>query len=194
MWSSTQIIKTKLIGIMNLSNGITYQQEKLKCLQGGMINEDHSGLTTLSTVRESITVQKGSQVINLRQLTITSVGEFKAVAQDMDIPEITQEDLISNVHLEGLPELSKIPTGSYVQFIDPKTNQQRQLVLFVTGINDPCHIPAERISERLGNDSGKGFQKYAMNRRGLIAIVYRAGEARLNDNVKIITPKFWAPE
>ncbi len=187
-WNKSQKFETKVGSLFYTPLGSEpIQVRKLGFTPEGAVGDHHSGMHTLSTVREEKIVDKGSWVLNTRQVTITSQGETALVAERMEIENIKPEDLISNIHLEGMENLSALPPGTLIQFFDPNGNS-RQLVLYVTGINDPCLIPRKRISERLEIDA-TGFEKEAYNHRGLISMVYRPGTIKEGDTARMITPR-----
>jgi MOSC domain-containing protein YiiM len=187
-WYKSQKFETKVGALFYTPrDGEPKQVKKLGFSPEGPVGDFHGGMHTNSTIREEAIVDKGSWVLNTRQVTITSQGEMDLVAKEMGIRDVRPEDLISNIHLEGMDNLSAFPAGTYVQFFDQEGNQ-RQLILFITGINDPCLIPRERISERL-EINASGFEKAAYNHRGLISMVYRAGTVKEGDTARITTPR-----
>ena len=154
-------------------------QEKIQCLWGGVRGDRHCGQIKLAGVREKY-VPKGTEVLNLRQVSIVSKEELEEIAQRMDIPEVTGADLGANIVLSGVPELTKLPTGTIIKFPE-------QTLLFVTGENLPCVFPGKNIQARYPDIPKlvNKFPKTAMGRRGLVAVVLRPGSIRKNDVVKI---------
>lgn len=172
------------------AEGDPIRTSKLSCYTSGAYGDFHSRMHMLSSVREEALVDKGSLVLNHRQLTITSVGECDLIASDLGLPSVLPEDMMSNIHLHNLSYLSTIYPGSFINFFDSQ-DVRRQLVVMITAINDPCDIPKKRIENRLGVDSAKGFEKIAYNRRGLVAMVYRPGFVKVGDRAVITLPRIF---
>ena len=193
-WIKPQTFETTVVDLLYTPlDGEPISTQKLRFFPEGPLGDYHSGLHTLSTVREKKLTPKGSYVLNTRQITLTSQGESEEVAGALGISEITPADLMSNLHLEGLPFLSMLPIGSYVQFHDGRKNEGRP-TLFITGINDPCLIPRQRIDERLGETGiAKGYEKESYGKRGLLAMVWKPGYVKLGDTARIITPRMVEP-
>ena len=154
-------------------------QEKIQCLWDGVRGDRHCGQTKLAGGRESY-VPKGTEILNLRQVSIVSKEELEEIAQRMGIPEVSGADLGANIVLSGISELTKLPTGTIIKFSE-------QTLLFVTGENLPCVFPGKNIQARYPDipKLANKFPKTAMGRRGLVAVVLRPGNIRKNDFVKI---------
>lgn len=170
------------------TNYESFKVAKLSCDLNGAIGDSHSRMHTLSTIREEAVVDKGSLVLNHRQLTLTSKEECAQIASMLGVPDVLPEDMLSNIHFSGIEELTAIYPGSFINFFDIH-DKRRQLVLFVTAVNEPCYIPRERIELRHGEGTATGFEKAAYNRRGLVAMVYRPGFVKVGDRAVITLPK-----
>lgn len=161
--------------------GVTLSEsrEKIQCLWDGIEGDRHSGQTKFAGVREDY-VPKGTEVLNLRQASIVSKEELEEIAKRMGIPKVTGADLGANVVLSGIPELTKLPTGTIIKFSE-------QTLLLVTGENLPCVFPGKNIQARYPDipKLANKFPKIAMGKRGLVAIVLRLGDIRKDDVVEI---------
>jgi hypothetical protein len=195
-WQDSQVFESKIInlGITAPASKIYYESEKLEFATEGPRDDRHSGHLMLSSIREEHLFPKGSPVFNYRQVAITSSGESTLVVAKLPrISELTAADLLSNIHLEGREDLSKFPPGSIIEVFAPN-GEQKHLVLYVTGINNPCIIVQENIEKRLGKGAARGYVKAAEKLRGILAIVYQAGVAKVGDKVTITTPEIWIPD
>jgi len=163
--------------------GVTLSEsrEKIQCLWDGIKGDRHSGQTKLAGVRERY-VPKGTEILNLRQVSIVSVEELEEIAWRMGIPKVTGADLGANVVLSGIPELTKLPTGTIMKFSE-------QTLLFVTGENLPCVFPGKNIQARYPDipKLANKFPKIATGQRGLVAMILRPGSIRKSDVVEIDT-------
>lgn len=197
MWYDPRVYSS-VVSVLGITHGVPAQYhalDRLQFLPEGARQDSHSGMLMNTTVRESKLVPRGTVVWNYRQIAVTSVGECKyVVAQLPTIDTITPDDLMSNLHLEGLDNLSTLPAGSLIQFFDPKTDAVRELILYLTAINDPCEIVRGRIEKRLGEGKAKGYEKASYLHRGVLAIVFKGGMIKVGDKVKITTPRFFIPE
>lgn len=155
--------------------------EKMEILLAGIRNDKHFGKTILSTVREKKLVSKGTEVANLRAITIVSQEELNEISAEMGV-EVLPEDLEANITLEGLPSLTQLAPGTFLKF-------PRNCVLFVTGENFPCVIPAQNMMRR-GVDklTAVKFSKTAFHKRGLISMPYASGFIKEDDVVEVFPP------
>lgn len=191
-WYRPQTFETKVgsLHLTRLDGQTVTVDDKLGFMDTGPIGDYHGGLSTLSTVREQKVFNgKGFYVLNIRQVTVTSADETSEVARRLKIAAITPADLMTNIHLDGCPFLSALPAGTSICFFDPRNSEQRQLVLFVTGLNDPCLIVRQRIEGRIGESGcASGYEKEAYRRRGITCMVRRPGFTKVGDTVRLTTP------
>lgn len=159
--------------------------KKAKIMWGGLYGDRFFGRTTLASTKDvrEVGVSKGSEILNIRQLTIVSKEELTKTAKNLGIKDIDPKDMKANIVLSGIKNLTLLPIGTKLIF--PK-----QCVLFVTGENYPCYITGNRVQASNAECEGVDirYAKEAMHKRGLIAITLRPGWIYLNDEVDILIP------
>ena len=154
--------------------------EKIQCTWNGIKGDRHFGRTKLAGVREKY-VSKGSEILNLRQVSIVSEEELEEIATRMGVPEVAGADLGANIVLKNLSELTNISSGALMEF-------SSGAILFIVRENLPCVFPGKNIQEKYPDIPGlvRKFPKTAIGIRGLVAIVLQPGNIHKNDTVKII--------
>ena len=156
--------------------------EKLEVFIEGVKHDRHFGIKKLSGVREAKIASRGTEIINLRTITLVSVEELRKIATKLEVESVTGEDLEANITLEGYENITALPIGTILKF--PKG-----CILYATGENFPCVVAGGRVAKRLGDkDLTWKFPKQAMNIRGITAMVYAAGFIKIGDEVEIIFP------
>ena len=147
----------------------------------GFPGECHGGLTrpSCSRVRSQYPV-KGTEIRNVRQLSILSAEELAEVAVAMEIPAIKPEWVGANIVFEGIPNLTQIPPASRLVF-------ENGASIAVDMENGPCKFPGEVID---GHHPGKGvrFPKAALDRRGVTGCIERPGRIALGDVARLHIP------
>lgn len=181
---SNNAIKEATIVELNIITGDSVSStNKLTLSWDGIIGDKHTSRTSIARTQDASDngVLKGSEVLNLRQITILSKEELKETANLMGIPEISSDDVRANIIIEGLPNLSKLSVGTRMIFPE-------FAVIYITGENTPCIISGRRVQERFTHINGLAIQypKAALNKRGLLAMVIRPGFVRVGDKIKII--------
>lgn len=146
----------------------------------GIEGEDHSGLTRLSCSRVLDQHPRGTEIRNVRQLSIVSVEELAAIAADMGVSELAPHLLGASLAIEGIPDFTHVPPSSRLQGPDGAT-------LVVDMENRPCNLPAKPIDDE-GPGNGRGFKAAAKERRGVTAWVEREGSLRLGDILRLHIP------
>lgn len=156
--------------------------EKLEVLLEGIKHDKHFGKTRNADVRTVKLLPKGIEVTNLRAVTIVSQEELAEVSKDMGM-EVLPEDLEANIMVSGVPNLTKLPPGTFFRF-------PRQTILFVTTENLPCVIPAQNMIKRGAEKmSAIKFSKAAMGKRGLTAMPFASGVIKIGDEFEILLPQ-----
>ncbi len=158
----------------------------------GIVGDRHR-----SYVRDTYKVDKqpfGTVRRNERQWSAVSVEELAAISEVMDLKEpITAASVGANLCVEGIPELSRLPKGTLLQFSSGTE-------LIVEEFNPPCSdmskIQAARHETRLGEPvPDTAFSKAAKLSRGVVGVVEAAGEINAGDEVTVVlyeTPSWMA--
>ncbi|EKE44442.1 MOSC domain protein [Oceaniovalibus guishaninsula JLT2003] len=147
---------------------------------GGMEGEVHGGRTRPSCSRVVAQHPKGTEIANVRQISILSAEELAEIAEAMGLSDLDPAWLGASVVVEGLPDFSHLPPSSRLQGPDGVT-------LVVDMQNRPCHLPALTIVEAVG-EAGKLFQAAAKGRRGVTAWVERPGTIAIGDDLRLHVP------
>lgn len=156
------------------------EQSSIECTLDGVEGDRHWGRTKAAGVRERY-ASKGTEILNLRLVSLVSAEELSQIAQKMGVPEVTGEDLGANIVLQGIENLTEVPAGTLMRFSE-------QVLLFVTGENTPCKFPGRNIQKRYPDipNLEREFPRAAVDIRGLVAIVVDPGTIRGNDIVEFI--------
>ncbi|MBI1415753.1 MAG: MOSC domain-containing protein [Limimaricola sp.] len=153
----------------------------------GMAGEVHAGLTRPSCSRVVAQYPKGTEIRNVRQLSLVSAEELAAIAADLGLDMIDPAWLGASVVVSGLPDFSHLPPSSRLQGAGGCT-------LVIDMQNLPCQFPARTI-EAARPGHGKAFKTAAKGRRGVTAWVEREGTLRLGEAVRLHIPdqRGWRP-
>lgn len=154
----------------------------------GLVGEVHAGLTRPSCSRVVSQYPRGTEIRNVRQLSIVSAEELAQIAAALDLDHIDPAWLGASVVISGLPDFSHIPPSSRLQFASGTT-------LTVDMQNRPCQFPAKTI-EKAKPGHGTRFKTVAKGKRGVTAWVEREGTLRLNETVTLHVPdqRAWMAE
>jgi MOSC domain-containing protein YiiM len=181
-----QTIEAKVKALFFITDGDEIISiDKLTVSWDGIVRDKHTSRTSLARTQDASEngVQKGMEILNLRQFTIISHEELKLTAEKMGIEKINEEDLHPNIVLEGLPNLTQLPFGVRMHF-------PQFASLLTTGENFPCIVSGNRIQK--SNIEIKGlntaYPKAGMHLRGITAMVLKPGFIRVGDIVKIMIP------
>lgn len=162
-------------------------QPKLELGYHGLSDARHSGETRPSCVRVKMLYPEGTEIRNLRHVTILSGEEMDAIAAELGLETLDPETLGVNIVLRGIPDFTHVPPNARLQ-------SESGTTLTVDTENLPCIHPAKEIET---DDPGHGdaFPKAAYGRRGVTAWVERPGDLRLGDNLSLFVPRqrAWAP-
>ena len=160
--------------------------DRLELDFAGIVGDCHAGLTRPADSRTLRQYSRGTEIRNVRQLTLLSVEELADIATLMGHPEIKPEWLGGNVIISGIRDLTLLPPSSRVQFPSGAT-------IVVDMENAPCRQVADVIASHCGQ--GKmGFVAAAKHKRGLTAWVERPGVIAVGDRMKIWIPpqRMWS--
>jgi hypothetical protein len=158
-------------------------QEAIQAELEGLPGDVHYGLTKPAGSREK-QYPRGESVRNNRQVSIVSLEELAEVAAAMGLPEIRPEWLGANLALEGIPRLTRLPPFTRLYFPEGAA-------LLVSGENKPCIYPGNILQAQYPDHPGlaEAFVKLALGKRGLVAVVERAGMLRRGDAVRVEIPR-----
>jgi hypothetical protein len=153
----------------------------------GMAGEVHGGLTRPSCSRVTAQYRKGTEIRNVRQVSLVSAEELAVIAERLGLEAIDPAWLGASVVIAGLPDFSHLPPSSRLQAESGAT-------LTVDMQNRPCQFPARTIEvARPGH--GKGFKAAAKGLRGVTAWVEREGTLGVGMRIRLHIPdqRAWAP-
>ena len=163
------------------------QQDQLTLSVDGIAGERHEGALRASCVRVRNLHPEGTEIRNLRQISILSEEELALIAADMGMERIDPVHLGATLVLRGIPDLSHLPPSSRLQGPDGVT-------LTVDIENRPCIFPAKEI-EKDHKGFGPKFKPAATHRRGVMAWVERPGVLKAGETLRLFVPDqpAWAP-
>ncbi|MEL6607483.1 MAG: sulfurase [Pseudomonadota bacterium] len=153
---------------------------------GGIEGEAHGGVTRASCSRVISQHPRGTEIRNVRQLSVVSAEELAETACAMGVATLAPHQVGASLMVEGLPDFTHLPPSSRLQ--GPSG------VTFIVDMeNRPCHLPAKVIDE---TDPGKGgaFKAAAKDRRGVTVSVERPGALAVGDTLVLHVPaqRLWA--
>ena len=147
---------------------------------GGLADEIHAGLTRPSCSRVTAQHPRGTEIANVRQLSVLSAEELAEIAAKMDVANIDPALVGASLVVEGLPDFSHLPPSARLQGPDGVT-------LVIDMQNRPCHLPAIKMEKVLG-PKGKRFKQAAKGLRGVTAWVERPGSLTIGDALRLHLP------
>ena len=153
----------------------------------GVAGERHAGVNAHSCVRVRNLHPEGTEVRNVRQLSVLSQEELDATAKEMGLDALDPAWLGASMVVRGIPDFTHIPPSSRLQGPDGCT-------LVADMENRPCVFPGKEIdADKAG--FGKAFKPAAKGRRGITAWVQRPGALRIGDPLTLFIPdqRAWAP-
>lgn len=153
----------------------------------GIEGEVHGGLTRPSCSRVLSQHPRGTEIRNVRQVSIVSVEELAEIAAKMGVDMLDPRPLGASLAIEGIPDFTHVPPSSRLQAEDGAT-------LVVDMENRPCHLPAQPIDAE-GPGNGRAFKAAAQGLRGVTAWVEREGQLRVGDTLRLHIPSqpAWRP-
>ena len=152
----------------------------------GIEGEVHAGLTRPSCVRTVTQWPEGTEIRNVRQLSILSAEEMTATAAEMGLERLEPEWVGASMIIEGIDDFSHVPPGARLMN-DVGTS------LVIDMQNRPCHFPGQEV-EKDRPDHGKSYKTAAKGRRGVTAWVEREGPIAVGDRLVLHVPdqRAWA--
>jgi hypothetical protein len=182
------MIKSKFSGkitwlgaVPNRDSGLeSVARESLTLSFSGAEGEAHSGLTRPACERVSMLYNAGTDIRNVRQLSVLSAEDLTLIARDMGIDHLDPTLVGATMVIEGIPDLSHLPPSSRLQGAHGAT-------LVVDMFNPPCNWPAKPIDRR-HDGFGKAFKPAAKGRRGVTAWVEREGAFQLGEAIVLFIP------
>ncbi|SDD29812.1 MOSC domain-containing protein [Ruegeria marina] len=140
----------------------------------------HAGTNRESCVRVRNLYPRGTEIRNVRQLTVLAAEELEAIAAKMGLEKLDPALLGANVVLRGIPDFTHVPPSSRLQSASGTT-------LTVDMENRPCVLPGREIeAEKAGH--GAAFKPAAEGRRGVTAWVERPGRLTIGDQLTLFIP------
>ena len=177
------------LGVAPAGQGLRSGQEAaLELGFDGVTGARHGGENRPACVRVRELHPEGTEIRNVRQLTVLSEEELAEIAAEIGLERLDPGLLGVSVVLRGIPDFTHVPPSSRLQGPDGVT-------LTVDMENLPCNLPAREI-EKDEPGHGKAFKRAAEGRRGVTAWVERPGALRLGDRLKLFIPdqRAWAPK
>lgn len=152
----------------------------------GVDGEIHAGLTRPSCVRTVTQWPEGTEIRNVRQLSILSAEEMAATAAEMGLERLEPEWVGASMIIEGIDDFSHVPPSSRLM-------NAAGTSLVIDMQNRPCHYPGLEV-EKDRPGYGKAYKTAAKGRRGVTAWVEREGPLAVGDELILHVPdqRFWA--
>ncbi|GAA6181196.1 hypothetical protein NBRC116594_26340 [Shimia sp. NS0008-38b] len=154
--------------------------EALDLALGGDVGEAHSGITRASCSRVSGLYTPGTEIMNVRQLSVLSQEELDLIAAEMGLQSIDPAWVGASIVLKGIPDFTHVPPNSRLQGSDGVT-------ITVDMENRPCVLPG-RVIEGEHPGHGPKFKAAAQDKRGVTAWVERAGRLSVGDRMRLFVP------
>jgi len=173
----------------------------------GVAGDFHAGPTRKSGGREPW-YPRGTLMRNERQVSILSVEELAAIADNMGLPRVEGGWIGANLVLEGIADLSYLPPRTLLFFEGGAT-------LRIDGYNAPCRLAGGAIARHVGasrtggsllamfddtpkaevdwtkTDMALNFVQAAYMKRGLVAWVEKEGVIRPDTAVDVRIWEQW---
>ena len=130
---------------------------------------------------------KGTEIRNVRQLSVLSQEEMQETAAEMGLDTLDPSYLGVSILLKGIPDFTHVPPSSRLQGPDGVT-------ITIDMENRPCVIPGREVEADLPGH-GAAFKPAAQGRRGVTAWVERPGILNLGDSLTLFVPdqRAWVP-
>ena len=149
----------------------------------GIVGDRHRGLERECWAGDK--QPEGTRRRNERQWSAVSEGELAVITAAMGLASpLTAEAVGANLCLSGIPNLSRLPRGSLLEF-------SSGAVLMVEEYNPPCADMGAAIAARYDSASGQpidpaAFSDAAKFLRGVVGVVEVAGTVAVGDRVTAI--------
>lgn len=146
----------------------------------GIAGEAHGGLTRASCSRVTAQHPRGTEIRNVRQLSVVSAEELAEIAEAIGVARLDPGWVGASMVVEGIPAFTHLPPSSRLQ-------SEAGTTLAIDMENRPCHLPAKVIDEDAPGH-GKAFKAAAKGRRGVTAWVEREGPLAVGDILTLHIP------
>lgn len=159
----------------------------LKLEFSGDTGARHEGVNRASCVRVKNLYPEGTEIRNVRQLSVLSAEELDAIASRMGLDQLDPAFLGASIVIRGIPDFTHLPPSSRLQ-------SAHGLTITVDMENRPCVLPGREI-EADEPGYGAAFKPAAEGHRGVTAWVERPGTLTVGDTMKLFVPdqRNWAP-
>jgi len=153
----------------------------------GLSGERHEGLNRESCVRVKNLYAPGTEIRNVRQVSVLSVEELAAIAADMGLDDLEPSYLGASIVVKGIPDFSHVPPSSRLQAGNGTT-------ITVDMENAPCVLPGREI-ESDHSGYGAAFKPAAQGRRGVTGWVEHPGKLQVGNQMRLFVPDqpLWRP-
>lgn len=143
--------------------------EQAEVALDGFVGDKHFGMTMKSNSYQKA-YPKGTEVRNVRQISIVSVEELEQVASAMGLPRIDPAWVGANLLVSGIPGLTQLPRGSRLYF-------DNGVGIVIECENLPCTTAGGSLQSQFPDrpEITTAFPKKAIGKRGLVAWVERTG-------------------
>jgi len=159
---------------------VSHAAEEIILDFGGLAESRHEGANRRSCSRVGNLYPTGTEIRNVRQLTLLSQEELFAISEDMQMDVLDPGLLGASVVLSGLPDFSHIPPSSRLQGSSGVT-------ITIDMENRTCHFPGREIDAQ-SPGFGNTFKSAAEGRRGVTAWVERPGSLKMGDELRLFVP------
>lgn len=155
-------------------------QETADLTFAGIAGEAHGGLTRPSCVRVKAQHPRGTEIANVRQLSVLSAEDLTEIRKQMGLAVFDPAWVGASLVIEGIPEFTHVPPSSRLQAPSGAT-------LVIDMENRPCVLPA-KVIDAAQPGMGKLFKPAALGRRGVTAWVEREGPIAVGDSLSLHVP------
>jgi hypothetical protein len=154
----------------------------------GFEGETHSGATRSSCVRVRSQHPEGTEIRNVRQLSVLSTEEIAQIAAQMKMETLDPALLGASMVIEGIPDFTHVPPSARLQC------EASGATITIDMENRPCILPGREI-EAEHRGFGQAFKPAAKDRRGVTAWMEREGMFKVGDTLRLHVPdqRAWAP-
>lgn len=151
----------------------------------GIEGDRHAGWTRKADGRTPW-YKRGTEIRNLRQLSLVSIEDLAAIARRLEVPTVAAAWIGANMVVEGVADFSFIPAGTSLFF-------DGGCVLRVEEQNAPCRLSGRAVAERYPDrsDIELAFPSEARGLRGVVATVERPGTIRAGSAFQGSVPRQW---
>jgi len=173
---------------------VTQEVPELTFTVEGVVWDRHFGHTRKSGTRQKSLYTPGTEIRNNRQWSAIATQELAVTRDNLGLEgKVTPELIGANLFLEGFPNLSDLPGGTYLVCTphegDFVPGRPEDVVLVNYAQNNPCAIAGKAVGEPHSRpDIESKFSKAAMGTRGIVGTVEQGGIVRPDYKVWIMHP------